>query len=78
MPLKSSHYKLIREHFLKLLGNKCTLCGSTENLEFDHIKPNGFGASRGRDKRAWDWFISYAEGNLQILCKKCNREKSDK
>ncbi len=28
-----------REKFLKLLGNKCVQCGSTENLEFDHIDP---------------------------------------
>lgn len=44
---------------------KCVKCGSNKNIEFDHIIPVSKGGSS-------------TERNIQILCEKCNREKSDK
>jgi len=44
---------------------KCVKCGIKNNLEFDHIIPVSKGGSN-------------TERNIQILCEKCNREKSDK
>jgi 5-methylcytosine-specific restriction endonuclease McrA len=44
---------------------KCVQCGSQEHLEFDHIIPFSKGGA-----------TTYR--NLQILCKKCNIEKSNK
>jgi hypothetical protein len=42
---------------------KCVKCGSQEDLEFDHVIPVAKGG--GNTAR-----------NIQILCEKCNREKS--
>lgn len=44
---------------------QCVKCNSQEKLEFDHIIPHSKG---GND----------TERNIQLLCEKCNRSKSDK
>jgi len=45
-------------------GGRCVICGSNENLEFDHIIPIAKGDSN-----------TYR--NIQLLCETCNRKKSD-
>ena len=46
-------------------GGKCVYCGSNENLHLNHIIP----FSKGGDTSV---------ENLQLLCQKCNLEKSNK
>jgi hypothetical protein len=47
-------------------GGKCTICGSEENLHFDHIIPWSKGGS------------SSTPDNIQILCGKHNLQKHDR
>ena len=45
--------------------SKCVICSSTKDLQIDHIYPKSKGGSD-------------VEGNLQVLCAKCNIEKGNK
>jgi len=45
-------------------GGVCQCCGSSQSLEFDHIMPFSCGGSS-------------EPANLQLLCQKCNRSKSN-
>ena len=45
-------------------GGVCQCCGSSQNLEYDHIIPFSCGGSS-------------QVSNIQLLCMKCNRSKSN-
>jgi 5-methylcytosine-specific restriction endonuclease McrA len=49
----------------KLRSGSCIACGSTKNIEIEHLVP----VSRGGD---------YSVGNFTSLCKSCNSSKRDK
>ena len=46
-------------------GGQCVKCNSTQDLEYDHMIPLSKGGAN-------------TYNNIQILCRKCNRSKSDK
>jgi 5-methylcytosine-specific restriction endonuclease McrA len=59
-----------------LLGGKCTGCGATQDLQFDHIDPTTklFTVTKGW---AFSWEKVLAEAKkCQLLCKKCHEAKS--
>ena len=78
MNTKRKYYITWRRFFIRLLGSKCARCPSKTNLEIDHIIPhkNNKMSGAGRNNRLRDWKEQYFEGNLQLLCKKCNIEKA--
>jgi len=45
-------------------GLRCVQCGSTDDLQFDHVLPVALGGATSVE-------------NLQVLCADCNRAKSD-
>ncbi len=46
-------------------NSRCVSCGATKDLQIDHIYPKSKGGSD-------------IEGNLQVLCVKCNIKKGNK
>jgi tellurite resistance protein len=46
-------------------GGRCVRCSATDYLEFDHIIPHGKGGAN-------------SVANVQILCRRCNLQKSDR
>ena len=62
---------IIHEH----CGYECCLCGSDENLEYDHINP--------ALKKSRQSFLSIGKNdllsqldNIQVLCRKCHNKRS--
>lgn len=59
--------KDVRQIILTAHNNKCTKCGSTDNLEIDHIV-SVYLCAKGRiDVKDLNVF-----NNLRVLCNKCN------
>lgn len=53
----------VKVYVMRRDGGSCRACGSTTELQYDHIIPLALGGSNN-------------EENLQILCGPCNRSKS--
>ena len=60
-------YRIMRENIFNRYEKKCMKCDSIRLLELDHIRP----VSKHPE-------LFLCEDNMQILCKTCNREKSNK
>lgn len=69
-------YSRVRERLVSMLGGQCVKCGSTENLQFDHVDPStkSFNVSEGWARK---WFLVVEEINkCQLLCFSCHRKKT--
>jgi len=67
-----------RLEFINLLGGACAVCGSKDNLHFDHINPK---KKEFRISKNWDAPKAVMLKELkkcQLLCNKCHRDKSFK
>ena len=70
-------YKKFRRQKIKdYLGGKCVGCGTTENLQFDHIDRHQkkFTISTNVNM-AWDKLTEEAD-KCQLLCKECHKKKT--
>jgi 5-methylcytosine-specific restriction endonuclease McrA len=59
------------------LGGRCVICGTTENLEFDHIDPGTKSFSLGGrrpNRAAWDTEVA----KCQLLCYEHHKEKTSR
>ena len=54
--------RAVKQAVWERCGGRCTECGGTQLLEFDHVIPLALGGSN-------------TERNLQLLCSDCNRSK---
>ena len=65
-----------RQECLNRLGGKCLVCGTTSNLEFDHIDPNTkkFQITAGLSYKLEVLFEEVDK--CQLLCKKHHIEKT--
>lgn len=62
-----------RMEWISANGGACVQCGSTDNLEVDHVTP-----SNKITHRVWSYASGFRERELskcQILCHKCHQEK---
>jgi len=72
----SEYYKERKSYCLEYLGGKCVKCGTTHNLEFDHIKRDTkkYNITRKVDKT----FDNLKEelDKCQLLCVDCHKIKT--
>ena len=62
-----------RRALIAMMGGSCVVCGSEDNLEFDHIKPSDKSFSISR----YYGSLENIEAELkkcQLLCKQCHLE----
>lgn len=69
------YYDKRRQELLFRLGNSCNKCGSTENLEFDHVDPSTKLHSISKILYRAD-LLEDELGKCQLLCKPCHVEKT--
>ena len=65
-----------RRALMAELGEVCVFCGSVLNLEFDCKKPMGDAHHRYDTSHRMSFYRKqHANGNLQVLCRRCNARK---
>ena len=74
--LKRYHAKMREAKRAK--GGKCKRCGSTRNLQFDHVNPKSKKFALAKD---WSYSKKRVDGEkskTQLLCETCNKKKYNK
>lgn len=72
-------YRRRRDELLSQLGRECVVCGSIEDLHFDHITPADWPRSAySSHERIKLYKLEADAGNLRVLCGRCNRSKSNR
>jgi 5-methylcytosine-specific restriction endonuclease McrA len=65
-----------KEFLLENLGHSCSVCGSTEKLEFDHINPSYKNSRQSFLSMGLETIRSQLD-NIQVLCQECHKKKSN-
>lgn len=60
-------WQVLRSRVFDAYGKKCMKCGNCDELHVDHIKPKSKFPK-----------LAYKFSNMQVLCKACNKLKSNK
>lgn len=64
---KTKAWRTLKKKVLSTYGYRCMCCGAIDTeIHVDHIIP-----------RSRNYYLSLSFDNLQVLCKKCNLEKSN-
>lgn len=68
------HIALVRGAALRLMGDKCTVCGESDliELEIHHLIDCNLGPGRGQDRRAWEGLRIAMNGEGAIRCHACH------
>jgi hypothetical protein len=69
-------YHRLRAEYIHLLGGKCVICGSTNQLEFDHIDPGTKTIDVGKLLSVSKAVRDAEFKKCQLLCKSHHAEKS--
>ncbi len=78
---RHAEYERLRYHQRRAaevdaLGGKCAQCGSTEQLEFDHVEPEdkSFNVAERWSIGLGSWHAETSK--CQLLCRDCHQEKT--
>jgi 5-methylcytosine-specific restriction endonuclease McrA len=66
----NEYFRRERALLVALLGGRCAHCGTTDELQFHHIKPLNGNRPKGQLNRLTEWKRNV--GNLQLLCPLCH------
>lgn len=70
------YHKKRRAALLARLGDRCVSCGSTDDLEFDHIDPELKSFNISRNLTASNVAVQAELAKCQLLCRSCHIEKT--
>ena len=73
---RREHHKEKRAHCIEYLGGKCVVCGTTHNLQFDHIKRETKKYTIGRRIHQPFTIIKEELDKCQLLCYDCHKIKT--